>query len=382
MLITIAYVPYRAASGSRREGRFFVALRSGNSSDLSRLAEAASGPQSRFDEIYVAVATLFEHQRGAFSEFERNLATDILKRMSKDVEMEIRIRLAERLADDPIAPIELLILLADDRIEVARPVLARSPVLTDADLVQIVQRGSGDHQVVIAERPAIGETVSAALARLACEAAVIALLRNKTAKVSPQTFEQIGERARQTPGLQEPLVNRADLPAHLVQRLYVWVSGALKTALAARYPEAARALASAIEETGPTLPGGETPVTGVNAKKLVEKLFTSGQLRASFLIRVLNQGQMELFDHAFAALLHMDVETMRKALYGNNPMTVALACRAAGIDRSVFQTVFNLSRHHRRVATKLSDSDQVQIGVIFSQVQKSEALDRLKSAAA
>jgi hypothetical protein len=73
---------------------------------------------------------------------------------------------------------------------------------------------------------------------------------------------------------------------------------------------------------------------------------------------------------------------MRKALYGNSPTTVALACRAAGIDRSVFQTVFNLSRHHRRVATKLSDTDQVQIGLIFSQVQKSEALDRLKSAAA
>jgi uncharacterized protein (DUF2336 family) len=359
-----------------------VALRSGNPFDLSRLAEAASGPQSRFDEIYVAVATLFEHQRGAFSEFERNLANDILKRLSKDVEMEIRIRLAERLADDPVAPIELLILLADDKIEVARPVLARSPVLTDADLVQIVQRGSNDHQVVIAERPAIGETVSAALARSACEAAVIALLRNKTAKFSPQTFEHLGERARQTPALQEPLISRGDLPPQLVQRLYVWVSGALKTALAARYPEAARALASAIEETVPVLPGGETPVTGVNAKKLVEKLYASGQLRASFLIRVLNQGQMELFDYAFAALLHMDIETMRKALYGNSPTTVALACRAAGIDRSVFQTVFNLSRHHRRVATKLSDTDQVQIGLIFSQVQKSEALDRLKSAAA
>jgi hypothetical protein len=91
---------------------------------------------------------------------------------------------------------------------------------------------------------------------------------------------------------------------------------------------------------------------------------------------------MELFDYAFAALLGMQIETMRKALYGTDPMTVALACRAAGIDRSVFQTVFNLSRHHRRVTAKLSEADQAQIGVIFSQVRKSEALDRLKAVAA
>jgi uncharacterized protein (DUF2336 family) len=296
--------------------------------------------------------------------------------------MDIRIRLAERLADDPGAPHQLIILLVDDAIEVAGPVLARSPILSDADLVQIVQKGSDDHQVVIAGRPAIGETVSAALARSACEAAVVALLRNQTAKFSNETFRHLGERARTAPPLQEPLISREDLPAQLVQTLCIWVSGALKTALTARYPEAARALTSAIDETTTGLQTGEVLTTGVNARKLVEKLHASGQLRASFLIRVLNQGQMELFDYAFAALLHMDIETMRKALYGNSPLTVALACRAAGIDRSVFQTVFNLSRHHRRVTAKLSDSDQSQIATIFSQVKKSEALDRLKGAAA
>src|SRR5579871_1083322 len=206
-----------AGERSRQEGRFFVPLRSGNSTDLSQLLAAASGPNKRFDEIYVAVATLFEHQRGAFSDYERNLASDILKRLSKDVEMDIRIRLAVRLADDPVAPNELIILLADDSIEVARPVLARSPVLTDADLVRIVQNGSGDHQVVIAERPAIGESVTAALARSACEAAVIALLRNQTAKFSRETFEHLSERARNTSVLQEPLISRGDLPAQLVQ---------------------------------------------------------------------------------------------------------------------------------------------------------------------
>jgi uncharacterized protein (DUF2336 family) len=351
---------------------------------LETLARASSGTlhQSRFDEIYLAVTTLLHHQNGGFAAHERALAADILKRLSKDVEMSIRVALAERLAADPSAPHELVVLLCEDKIEVARPILARSPVLSDADLIRVIETGSEGHQIAVAARPEIGESVSAALARHACEAAVIMLLRNGNAQIGPPAFEYLGQRARTSPHLQEPLVARGDLPRELVRHLYSWVSGALQTALAARYPDAAKMLVPEIAATATSLQSEETPITGDNARKLVEKLHAAGQLRASFLIRVLNQGQMELFEYAFATLLNMEPETMRRALYGDTPMTVALACRAAGIDRSVFQTVFNLSRHHRRVTAKLSDSDQTQIGTIFSQVPKTEALHRLKSQAA
>ncbi len=54
--------------------------------ELMRVADSLSAPNSRYDEIYLAVATLFEHQKGAFSKPERELAADILKRVSKDVD--------------------------------------------------------------------------------------------------------------------------------------------------------------------------------------------------------------------------------------------------------------------------------------------------------
>jgi uncharacterized protein (DUF2336 family) len=349
---------------------------------MNQFADCEHALGGRFDDIYLAISALVEHQKSAFTQHERDQATDILKRISKNVEMSIRIRLAEQLAEDPSAPHELILLLADDRIEVARLVLARSPVLCDADLIHVIQHGTSDHQIAVAARPAIGETVSAALARSACEAALIALLRNSSAKLTRQTFEDLGERARRFSSLQEPLVLRRDLPPELASHLYIWVSGALKTALSSRYPDIAQSLMNAIDQSSLTAQSGEPQVAEANAKKLVQKLHASGQLRASFLIRVLNQGQMELFEHAFAALLSMEVDIMRRALYGENPMTVALACRAAGIDRAVFLTVFNLSRHHRRVTAQLSDSDRQQIGDVFSHIRKTEALDRLKTQAA
>jgi len=349
--------------------------------DLEQLAGSAGQSAEERAKVYLAVSTLFERQNAQFSATERELASDILRRISKDVEMTIRIALAERLADSPDAPPELINLLADDRIEVARPVLARSPVLTDADLLRIIANAGIDHQLVVAQRPAIGETVTAALARAECEAVVIALLRNSGAKISAETFDTLATRARSIESLQAPLVERSDLPAQLAVSMHVWVSGALKTALAGRYPHIAQSLARAIEETSSSLQAGTFAASPESAKKLVGKLKVAGQLKPSFLIRVLQQGQMELFEFGLAALLDLEVEAMRKILYNNGARTVALACRAAGIDRSVFPTVFKLSRNHRKIPSWLSDSDNNEIEAIFRQIPKIEALNTLRTQA-
>jgi uncharacterized protein (DUF2336 family) len=350
--------------------------------DLIEFAELANAPKiSRAGDIYLAVSTLFEHQNATFSLQERALATDILRRLSKDVEMAIRIGLAERLADSALAPQELILLLADDKIEVSRPILARSPVLTDADLVQLIGTRTHDHQICIAERPAIGVTVSAALARGACEAAVIALLRNKSARIGDETFAEIAERARQQQALQNPLILRDDLPPVLVSRLYGWVGGALKTALLERHPHLSRPLAEALDRTTASLQSGKRDVPEANAERLVSKLAASGQLGPSFLIRTLTQGQTELFDHGLATLLGMPVTTMRRAFYAGRPATIALACRAVGIDRAVFPTVYDLCGRKAQHGHLLSDGDRREVESVFSGVLKSEAAIRFRASA-
>ncbi len=77
---------------------------------------------------------------------------------------------------------------------------------------------------------------------------------------------------------------------------------------------------------------GEPPE---GARRLIDKLHTAGQLKAGFLLRVLHQGQIDVFELAFAKLLHVDHPRMRAVLYESGPRPVALACRAVGIDRCV-----------------------------------------------
>jgi hypothetical protein len=115
-----------------------------------------------------------------------------------------------------------------------------------------------------------------------------------------------------------------------------------------------------------------------NACRLVDKLAAAGQLRAGFLLRVLQQGQLDLFDLAFAKLLDLDFAEFRHVFYGSGPRPVALACRAVGIDRAVFSTVFNLSRPARSGMASLNPGERADVECAFASFTRIEAMNRFR----
>jgi uncharacterized protein (DUF2336 family) len=361
-----------------------VGLSASDINDTMRLAQLASDPQgaSRAD-IYLAVATLYRNQGDLLSERERALMREILKRLTIDVEMAIRIALAERLADDPQAPLDLILLFVDDRIEVARPIILRSHQLTDRDLLRLIAEADSARQTACAERPHIGKPVTAALAECDAESVLVALVRNVTAQIAPATFERLVEKSRWCEAMQEPLVKREDLPTPLAQRMCEWVSETLRVYLAQSgrlapqtAQEALRAATQAVQTPQPSAMNDSE----ATARKLVDKLAGAGQLRAGFLLRVLQQGQLDLFDIAFAKLLDFQVGEFRRSFYLGGPKPVALACRAVGIDKSVFQTVFNLSRSANGAPPLLTPEERAEVERTFISFSKQEARTQLVSA--
>jgi uncharacterized protein (DUF2336 family) len=321
-------------------------------SDMSRLAQLAGNPQSGAsrEEIYLAVASLYRIQGTGLNARERELMRDILRRLTRDVEMAIRVALAQRLAEDTTAPHDLILLLVDDSIEVARPLILGSPLLAEADVLRLIAEAGVAHQEAVARRPHIGEPVTAALAACEHESVLLALVRNATARISETTYGVLVEKSRAVRGLAEPLVHRADLPPQLATQMCEWVSGALKTYIQTNYTIAPRKVDTALAEANKAVASEPPPPKDPpadSAHKLIDKLAASGQLKAGFLMRVLSQGQSDLFDLAFARLLEVELEQFRAFFYRDGLRPVALACRAAGIDRSAFPTVFNLSRQAR-----------------------------------
>src|SRR4029077_14930437 len=71
--------------------------------------------------------------------------------------------------------------------------------------------------------------------------------------------------------------------------------------------------------------GGPKDPPADSAQKLIDKLASSGQLKAGFLMRVLSQGQIDLFDLAFARLLDLELVQFRQFFYQDGVRLVALA---------------------------------------------------------
>lgn len=343
---------------------------------MTRLVQLAANPQGTGrDEIYLAVASLYRTQASLLSDRERALMREILQRLTGDVEMAIRIALAEKLADDEDAPLDLILLLCDDRIEVARPLILRSRKLSDENLVQLIADADEARQATCAARPDIGEPVTDVLAKSNAEPVLVALVRNVTARIAQHTFETLVEKSRNILALHEPLAQRHDLPHTLASRMCEWVSDALKTYIVHNYKVAPASIDEAAQKIQ------EPQDASSSANKLIDKLAAAGQLRAGFLLRVLNQGQIDLFEIAFAKLLNLDMANLRRVLYDQGPRSVALACRAVGIDRCVFSTVFKLSRQARGQNSSLNVDERADVESVFNVFSRPEAMARIRARA-
>lgn len=363
-----------------------VGLTAHDMSDMGRLAQLATNPHSGAtrEEIYLAVASLYRIQGAGLNARERELMREILRRLTRDVEMAIRIALAQRLADDSTAPHDLILLLVDDTIEVARPLILNSPLLTEADVLRLIAETGVAHQEAVASRPNIGVPITDALVNFGHDTVLITLVKNATAKISNASYETLVEKSRILTGLQEPLIRRPDLPPKLAVNMCEWVSDTLKNYIKINYTMTSQTIDVALtaakqivknDHVGPT----DTPADSI--QKLVEKLAASGQLKAGFLMRVLSQGQIDLFDLAFAKMMEMELSAFRTVFYDRGAHLVALACHAAGIDRSVFSTVFNLSRQARGVSTPMTKSDIIAVEKVFCTLTRKAALEELRSVA-
>ena len=159
---------------------------------------------------------------------ERELATDIVRRLVKEAESTVRRALADRLAREARAPRDLVLALANDEIGVARPILLNCELLADSDLIEIIHQRTLQHQLAVAMRRQVSETVSAALVSTANAEVMRVLVENPNARIARRTYDILVDQSRSMEALQAPLIRRQDLDPELASRMYTWVSAALR----------------------------------------------------------------------------------------------------------------------------------------------------------
>lgn len=172
-----------------------VELEAGNRAFSTFRVLNGDGNSSEREQLFRNVAQLFSFVADKCEDEQVVQYDDVLCQLADLVEVEARAHVARVLSGLERAPGKVVVLLANDVIEVARPLLEFSTVLSDDDLIEIVARQSEAHRSVIAGRPELPERVGEAILEFGEAASVVQLARNKGAELSTRAVGKLVARA-------------------------------------------------------------------------------------------------------------------------------------------------------------------------------------------
>jgi len=273
---------------------------------------------------------------------EKEVAGHILIRLSREFETQMRANLAHQLAASPRAPKLLVQALAADEISVSTPIISQSPLLDERDLIEIVMNKTHEHRLCVAMRSGITAAVSNALVKSDEPDVLLALASNSSAEIAGAAMEYLVSESKRQKNLQEPLIARDDLPSALVQKMYVFVSEALRTEIQGKYeidPEILEAALCNARSTQRPIPTVSEQAVNNKAGMLVAKMHASGELSLNRVIGFLREKRLNLFLEGLAVLCELDSRTITSLAFEGEGQGMAVVCRAIGADRSQFATI-------------------------------------------
>jgi hypothetical protein len=205
-------------------------------SNLVDFKSLESDPSShRKNELLKGVATLFAVACDRCSLEQIEIYDDVLVRLSAMVEVEARAIAAEKLSPLRRAPERIIRLLAaDDAIEVAGPVLTRSPVLKENDLITLAEVHGNAHLAAIARRTNLSEQLSSVVVRRGDAEVRLLVAGNHGARLGDDALRVLIDQAMSDPATAEALGDRPDTPEELVDRLVREAAEDVRRALRAR----------------------------------------------------------------------------------------------------------------------------------------------------
>jgi uncharacterized protein (DUF2336 family) len=248
----------------------------------------------------------------------------------------VRQAMAEVFSRSAEAPAAIVQALSLDQASVALPVLEHSPLLIDADLVDIIATGNGEMQCAIARRMNLPAAVCAAIAEVGSAAAALELIENPYAELAPFSWDRIVERHGHLAAIRESMLVLEDLPAATRLALVAKLTDTLAQFVTARnWLSADRAGRIASEARDRCTVNVAARSRGDDLRALVRHLRLTGQLTAGLILRALLSGNLELFDCALVELSGLPQARVSALVYDRGASLNALLSRA-GLPESTF----------------------------------------------
>ncbi|MGE0409030.1 MAG: DUF2336 domain-containing protein [Amphiplicatus sp.] len=324
---------------------------SGQTSRLKQLIAVAKEDSSeKRRDLLREITDVFMAAPDRYTSSEMQHFDVILSKVTEAVEAELRREIAEKLADVASAPKNLIRQLAHDEISVAEPVLKRSRALSEEDLIGVIRQRGQEHMKAITARREVTERVSGELVLRGDKDVLVSLASNKGAKISTETMEKLVEHSRAIGELQAPMAGRYDLPAPLLTQMYFFVSSALKKEILRRSDLLDPALIDEAVDSNrqrilsKALHDAQSEIE--SARQFIRDRIAAGAMNEALLKELIENRRSTEFLLGFSHHVGVDPSTGQRILQDRTWESLAIACRAAGFERSTFaKVVFGMQKN-------------------------------------
>ena len=322
--------PPKTSQQSRPEGVFAL-----SADDVSRLLIEET-PDIRVDVLRKVAQT---HSEQHYSLHELAIAEQILRVLMRDTEVIVREALAIALKDNPNIPRDIILALSRDIDSVALPVLESTMVLTDADLIAIVQ--SATHIVrpsAIAKRKILSKEVSMALVATHNPIVVTQLMKNPQAQIGEDALQAILREHGKNQEITQTMAQRPNLPATIVEKIITMVSDSLAESLRVQYNISSSTIAAETEKTREiaTLKLVDGQINQHDIEKLVDQLQVFGRLTPSIILTSLCRGNLHFFETSLARLSHVPVRNAQLLIHDKGGLGFKALYAKAGFPDKYF----------------------------------------------
>lgn len=296
--------------------------------------------------LSTAVADIFSGSTDALSERERVLMLDILRDLIGSCERSVRLSISEKIAKMPDVPHDLAVELANDEADIAFPILSKCNVLKDTDLIEVIRNRTVQHQLAIAIRNPVGFDVSDAIVGAGSEEVITRLLSNEDSRISETTMEYLVGESERVKSYQDPILHRDDLDPALAQRMFLWVSAALRQHILEKY-EIDETLVddmlerSALEQFTSIERHDQSSSTSA---KLADVLAEEGQATPEMLLMVLECGEVTLFISMLQRLTGLRENLLSRFIAEPSGEGLVVIAHSIGTGKAQFVQIYTLCR--------------------------------------
>ena len=326
-------------------------------------ATLRDAPIEKRTEILRRVTDLFVVAASTADEPQVAVFDGVMGQLVAYVEQKAVAELSRRIASFANAPPMTARQMArHDNLEISGPILAKSPVLTDHDLIEIAASKSQAHLAQIALRPQLTEKVTDALVDFGDNTVASRLAANAGARFSKLGLAKLVMRAEGDEQLTVSIAGRNDIPLRIYQQLLAQATVLVRNKLLAQAKPDQRA---AVEEimtkiADEMVPERAAPEAKARASRDMADLSQQTDVLKAKLFKFANERRIVETLAGLSTLSGSPFDVVEHLFYSRNGLGVVMLCKAVGFDWISTEAIIS-------AAPMMRDFDQPQLDELHEQ---------------